>query len=72
MNTIDKAEDIIERLHDAACVGNVAEVLVVYRDTDGILHCGCASDDVLGLLDSTSDALAKLEANLGEPAGQVH
>ena len=72
MNTIDKAEDIIERLHDAACGGEVAEVLVVYRDADGALHFGCASDDILGLFDSTSQALARFEANIAEPVGRAH
>ena len=72
MNTIDKAEDIIERLHDAACGGDVAEVLVVYRDSDGALHFGCASDDILGLFDSTSQALARFEANIAEPVGRLN
>ena len=72
MNTIDRAEDIIERLHDAACGGDVAEVLVVYRDCDGLLHFGCASDDVLGLLDATSEALARFEASIADTASRPH
>lgn len=72
MNTIDKAEDIIERLHDAACGGDVAEVLVVYRDNDGGLHFGCASDDILGLFDATGDALARFEASIADTSGRPH
>lgn len=72
MNVIEKAEDIIERLHDAACSGDVAEVLVVYRNSDGKLVFGCASEDILGLFDETSEALARFESTIGEPAGRAH
>ena len=61
MNTPEAVESIISALHDAACDGDVAEVLVLLRDHAGQWQLGYASDDVAGLVDAAQEALAGID-----------
>lgn len=62
MNTPEATETIVTALHDAACEGDVSEVLVLYRDASGEWKLGYASDDVGGLIDAAQEAIAGLES----------
>jgi hypothetical protein len=61
MNTRDLTDDIIERLHDAACSGEVAEVFVVYLDAGGTFYSATSTDDLHALIDAARARLAELE-----------
>lgn len=61
MNTLEAVETIVSSLHDAACEGEVAEVLVLLRDTSGQWRLAYASDDVAGMIDATQEALAGID-----------
>lgn len=63
MNTRDNAESIVQDLHDMACDGDVAEVMVFVRDASGRLLCAYASDDMQRFIDDVRSALADAEAN---------
>ncbi|WP_281915920.1 hypothetical protein [Caldimonas thermodepolymerans] len=63
MNTRDNAESIVQDLHDMACDGDVAEVMVFVRDASGRLLCAYASDDMQRFIDDVRAALADAEAN---------
>lgn len=69
MNTDERVDDIVETLHDIACGGDVAEVLVIYRDRAGDWHSSLATDDLIGLIDEARLALAELERG-GRPTGR--
>lgn len=63
MSTRDNAESIVQDLHDMACDGDVAEVMVFVRDASGRLLCAYASDDMQRFIDDVRAALADAEAN---------
>jgi len=69
MNTDERVDDIVETLHDTACEGDVAEVLVIYRDRAGDWHSGMATDDLVGLIDAAQYALSQIERE-GRPSGR--
>lgn len=68
MKTTDLVDDIVERLHGEACSGDVAEVLVLYRDRAGDWHAGMAARDATELLDAARLALDELEREGGRSA----
>lgn len=63
MTTRDNAESIVQDLHDMACDGDVAEVMVFVRDASGRLLCAYASDDMQTFIDDARSVLADAEAN---------
>ena len=63
MNTRDNAESIVQDLHDMACDGDVAEVMVFVRDASGRLLCAYASDDMQRFIDDARSVLADVEAD---------
>lgn len=69
MKTDEQIEDLVQALYDAAGDGDVAEVLVVYRDQSGDLHAGFAARDRDALFDEIRTAMARLETS---DRGRLH
>lgn len=63
MNTRDNSESIVQDLHDMACDGDIAEVMVFARDASGRLLCAYASEDMQTFIDDARSVLADAEAN---------
>lgn len=72
MTTRDQCESIVQDLYDQACDGNVIEVLILARGTDGKLMCAYASDDLLGLVDAARVALAEIEDQTEPRSGAMN
>lgn len=69
MKTDEQIEDLVEGLYGAASEGDVAEVLVVYRDQSGDLRAGYAARDRDALFDEIRTAMAQLETS---ERGRLH
>ncbi|NLA68302.1 MAG: hypothetical protein GX856_08700 [Gammaproteobacteria bacterium] len=68
MNTRERAEALIEDLHDLACAGDVTEVMILARNAEGSLLAAYASDDMARFVDDARALLADVEAEMDGPA----
>lgn len=69
MKTDERIEDLVEGLYGAAGDGDVAELLVVYRDRAGEMRAGFAAHDRDALFDEIRTAMAQLETS---DRGRLH